>query len=181
MPLLCTALCHCVRRQENARNVNSTRVKPGCLWVKYQIRKGRVHRHPVHQESCESLTLFPGLFSLKLGVLSECSNSDHFANKLSLRTDLRSQEWLACTFFWRNSLLRLVIRMQTIIQNTLMSIWCLGPKPPATPKPPPEPPVPTNGPPLPPGETVSYQDHWPSFKKDSWTTMANFCFKSSLL
>ena len=86
-----------------------------------------------------------------------------------------------CTFFGRNSLLRLVIRMQTIIQNTLMSIWCLGPKPPATPKPPPEPPLPTNGPPLPPGKMVSYHDHWPSFKKDSWTTMANFRFKSSLL
>ena len=70
---------------------------------------------PVHQESCESLTLFPGLFSLKLGVLSEYSNSDHFANKLRFRTDLRSQEWLACTFFGRNTLLRLVIRMQTII------------------------------------------------------------------
>ena len=40
-----------------------------------------------------------------------------------------------------------------------MSILCLGPKPPATPKPPPEPPVPTIGPPLPPGETVSYHDH----------------------
>ena len=71
--------------------------------------------------------------------------------------------------------------MQTIIQNKLMSIWCLGPKPPATTKPPPEPPLPTNGPPLPPGKMVSYHDHWPSFKKDSWTTMANFCFKSSLL
>ena len=33
----------------------------------------------------ESLTLFPGLFSLKLGVLSEYSNSDHFPNKLRLR------------------------------------------------------------------------------------------------
>ena len=174
---LVTVLCLCfdVRRMQCKLNAREAWVLMGQV----PDTERSLTQAPQSIWRAESLTLFPRLFSLKLGVLSEYSNSDHFPNKLRLRVDLHSQEWLACTFFRRNSLLRLVIRMQTMIQNTLMSMWCLGPKPPATPKPPSEPPVPTNGPPLPPGKTVSYHDHWTPFKKDKGTTMANFWWKSS--
>ena len=59
-------------------NVNSTRVKLGVNGSSTIYGKVAYTGIPVHLESCESFTLFPGLFSLKLGVL--------FGYKLAAKT-----------------------------------------------------------------------------------------------